>query len=73
MFSVDDCWILDTITDYTAGDALDLRNLMCVDTVEDVLARASQVGSDTVFDFDGDTLTLNNVDVSSLSEDDIMI
>lgn len=68
----------DTIRDFEAGagsdDVLDLRRLTSAGTAAEVLAAATQVGDDTVFDFgDGDTVTLLGVDKESLHEDDVLV
>jgi hypothetical protein len=45
-----------------------------VETFDEVLARATQVGADTVIDFgNGDTLTLRNVLRASLAADDFLV
>ena len=66
----------DTIFGFAAGaGSEDKINLAFsnVSTFADVLARATQVGSDTVINFDGgDTLTLRNVARSSLAADDFL-
>ena len=66
----------DTIFGFAAGGGSeDKINLAFsnVSTFADVLARATQVGSDTVINFDGgDTLTLRNVARSSLAADDFL-
>jgi hypothetical protein len=68
----------DTIFGFAASagseDKVDLSAFPNVSTFADVLARAAQVGSDTVIDFGGgDTLTLRNVVRSSLAADDFIL
>ena len=60
----------DTVTDFSAaqGDKIDLTGLSAVSTYTDVLNKASQIGSNTVFNFGaGATLTLSNFSLSSLT------
>jgi len=68
----------DTIGDFVAGpgatDRIDLTGVSGVDTFADVLALATQVGADTVIDFDGgDSITLQNVMISSLHTNDFLL
>ena len=68
----------DTIFGFAAGagseDKINLGAFQNVSTFADVLARATQVGSDTVINFGGgDTLTLRNVARSSLAADDFIV
>ncbi|SCB38997.1 beta strand repeat-containing protein [Rhizobium hainanense] len=65
----------DTITDFSAGagvgDILEFDNSLFVD-FEAVLAAAAQIGKDTVITYDAEnTITLKNVALSSLHEDDV--
>ncbi|MDP2295755.1 MAG: M10 family metallopeptidase C-terminal domain-containing protein [Pseudolabrys sp.] len=65
----------DTIADFLAGpgvvDVINLRMGASVTSFADVLARATQSGSDTVLDFSGgDMITLLNVNVGLLHNDD---
>jgi len=67
----------DVIFAFAAGpnteDKVDVTAFLSVGTFADVLARATQVGSDTVINFGGgDTLTLRNVTRSSLTADDFI-
>jgi glucose/arabinose dehydrogenase len=67
----------DTIFGFDAGagtgDKISLGAFQNVSTFADVLARATQAGSDTVINFGGgDTLTLRNVVRASLSADDFL-
>ncbi len=67
----------DTIYDFVAGaggiDAVDLRGVAGVLSLADVLARATQVGANTVIDFGGgNTLTLQNVTKTSLVSGDFL-
>lgn len=67
----------DTIRDFEGGvglgDRLALANLG-VATVAEALAKAAQVGADTVFTFDsGDTLTLLGITKADLVDDDFLI
>ena len=65
----------DAVEDFAnvEGDRIDLRALLTVHTFADVLARATQVGDDTVIDFGaGDTLTLRHVFRSNLTAADFM-
>jgi hypothetical protein len=68
---------MDAIADLAAGagtvDRIDLRAMLQVHSLNDVLARATQVGADTVIDFGaGDALRLTGVNRASLSADDFM-
>ncbi len=62
----------DVILDFEAGDMLQISsniNNTGISSAADVAARATQVGSHTVVDLgQGDTLTLNNVDVDDMQE-----
>ena len=67
----------DVITDFTPGtdwiDVSDLAGFIAVYSLADVLSRATQVGPDTVLNLSaGDTLTLRNVTVASLTADDFI-
>jgi Ca2+-binding RTX toxin-like protein len=63
----------DTVTDFTPGtDKLDLTG-MGLTSASQALAFASQVGSDTVFNFGaGDTITLQNVSKAALTSAEIV-
>ncbi len=65
------------VTDFVAGpgimDRVLLAGMPSVHDLDDVLARATQVGPDTVIDFgNGDTLTLQNVTKTNLNTDDFL-
>ncbi|MBR0873143.1 hypothetical protein JQ633_22495 [Bradyrhizobium tropiciagri] len=65
----------DTVTDFAGGvglgDRVSLVAFGAIHNVTDALAFATQVGSDTVFNFgNGDTLTLQNVTKANLVADD---
>jgi Ca2+-binding RTX toxin-like protein len=67
----------DEILDFVAGagtdDLIDLTTVPLVETLDELLARATQAGADTVIDLgNGDTLTLRNVVRASLSTDDFL-
>jgi Ca2+-binding RTX toxin-like protein len=67
----------DTITDFVAGaggiDLVDLRAVTTMQSLADVLARATQVGANTVIDFGGgNTMTLQNVAKTSLISSDFL-
>ncbi|MEA2876325.1 MAG: hypothetical protein QOF14_1521 [Hyphomicrobiales bacterium] len=67
----------DTIFGFAAGpgseDRIRLVMVPNVNTFADVLARATQVGNDTLIDFGGgNSITLRNVQRSSLSADDFI-
>jgi hypothetical protein len=67
----------DEILNFVAGagtdDVVDLTTVALVETLDDLLALATQVGADTVIDFgNGDTLTLRNVVRANLSADDFL-
>ena len=67
----------DRITDFVAGaslrDVIDLRTMTGISGLADVLARATQVGANTVINFGaGDTLTLQNVSRASLVANDFV-
>jgi Ca2+-binding RTX toxin-like protein len=64
----------DSITDFQAGagslDVIELANSLFTD-FEDVLASAAQVGNDTLITYDAqNTITLKNVALTSLHQDD---
>mgnify|MGYP000238485120 CR=1 FL=1 len=64
----------DTITDFSAGDMIDLRRLESVSSFTEVLAAATQVDSDTILDFgNGDSVTLIGVNTDTLSEDSLIL
>ena len=67
----------DVITDFTAGlniDEIDLRAFTGLHSLADVLALATQVGTDTVIDFGGgNTLTLQNVTKITLDAGDFIL
>ena len=68
----------DTIFGFATGagseDKVNLAAFANVSTFADILARATQAGSDTVINFGGgDTLTLRNVARSSLAADDFIL
>jgi hypothetical protein len=65
----------DAVTDFSHGtDKLDLSSIAGLTSTSQALAFASQIGSDTVFNFaNGDTLTLQNVSKSSLTSDDVVV
>ena len=58
--------------DFTSGtDTLDLGAHADFDSFDEIMAAATQNGQDTVFDFgDGNTLTLEGVILSELTEAD---
>ncbi|MGE0574900.1 Calx-beta domain-containing protein [Reyranella sp.] len=62
----------DVVTDFTPGtDKVNLSRVASLTDLAAVLAKASQVGKDTVIDLgNGDTLTLQNVDKASLTARD---
>ena len=64
----------DVITDFAAGpgigDRIDLAAFHGIRNLSDALSFATQVGADTVFNFGGNTLTLQNVTKTSLVADD---
>ena len=64
----------DIVTDYAVGeDRLDLRDFNFANT-NVALAHAAQSDADVIFTFDtGDTVTLHNVQLSTLSAADIVI
>jgi Ca2+-binding RTX toxin-like protein len=67
----------DTIKDFTAGtggiDEIDLRTVSGVTSLADVLARATQSGAHAVISFgSGNTLTLENVNKTSLVSSDFL-
>ena len=67
----------DAIRDFMAGaggiDEIDLRAVSGVTSLADVLARATQVGANTVIDFGGgNTLTLDNINRNSLVSGDFL-
>jgi hypothetical protein len=63
-----------TITDFTAGqhtDKIDVTAFPNLHSLNDVLALATQSGSNTLINFGGgDGLTLNNVNKTALASDD---
>ena len=63
----------DVITDFQNDiDTIQLLNLGLVD-VSDALSRATEVGVDVVFDFGGgNTLTVQNTQISALADDIIL-
>jgi hypothetical protein len=67
----------DVVEDFATtgnGDKIDLRGLTTVHIFADVLARATQVGSDTAIDFGGgDTLTLKSVQKTNLTVDNFLL
>ncbi len=68
----------DTIYDFVAGaggiDTIDLRGVAGIQSLADVLAKATQVGANTVIDFGGgNTLTLQSVTKTSLVSGDFLI
>jgi hypothetical protein len=67
----------DIITDFTAGlniDEIDLRAFTGLHSLADVLALATQAGTDTVIDFGGgNTLTLQNVTKTALDASDFIL
>ena len=62
------------VTDFVAGpgvaDRINLTAFRGIHNFNDALSFATQVGTDTVFNFGGDTLTLQNVAKASLVADD---
>jgi Ca2+-binding RTX toxin-like protein len=67
----------DAILDFAAGaggiDVVDLRGVAGIQSLADVLSRATQVGANTVIDFgSGNTLTLNYVTKTSLVSGDFL-
>ncbi|QOZ32426.1 S-layer family protein [Bradyrhizobium sp. CCBAU 53421] len=68
----------DVITDFIAGagtdDRIDLRSFKAagIHDLAAVLALATQAGADTVIDFGGNILTLDNVTKTDLSDDDFI-
>ena len=66
----------DTVEDFAtaASDTIDLRAFATIHTLADVLARATQVGNDTVIDFGGgDTLTLKSVQKGDLTDSSFLL
>lgn len=66
----------DTVTDFshTDHDRIDLSAMTGLQGFADAIAHAHQAVADTVFDFgNGDVLTLNNVDLASLSAGDLIL
>jgi serralysin len=58
----------DRITDFNAVDKIDLRGLTGIGSLEALLAKGTQSGSNAVFDFGGgNTLTLTNYNLNSLT------
>jgi Ca2+-binding RTX toxin-like protein len=67
----------DIITDFVAGagspDRIDLTGVSSVHSLADILAVATQTGANTVISFgSGNTITLQNVTLSNLSDDDFV-
>ncbi|MBX9778457.1 MAG: hypothetical protein K2Y71_29130, partial [Xanthobacteraceae bacterium] len=67
----------DAIRDFVAGvggvDEIDLRAVAGITSLADVMARATQVGANTVIDFGGgNTLTLDNVNKNNLVSGDFL-
>jgi Ca2+-binding RTX toxin-like protein len=67
----------DRITDFAGGDGfgdtIDLRGLTAITNIDDVIARAQEVGSDTVLTLDSShTITLSNFDLADLVTDDFL-
>jgi Ca2+-binding RTX toxin-like protein len=67
----------DKILDFVAGaggiDVIDLRGVAGIQGLADVLARATQVGADTVINFgNGNTITLQNVTGTNLVSSDFL-
>lgn len=64
----------DNVTDYTVGeDRLDFRNFDLA-SVDEALSHAAQNDADVVFTFDsGETVTVQNVDLSTLGAGDFVI
>ena len=65
----------DTVLDFTSGtDTLDLGANADFDSFAEIMAAGTQVGQDTVFDFGGgNTLTLENVILSELTDADFAL
>lgn len=63
----------DTIRDWEATDTIDLSRLVSVVDFADLQTQMSQVGTDVVIDGEnGDTLTLRNTDMTTLTEADFI-
>jgi hypothetical protein len=65
----------DTVSDFSRpeGDRIDVRTILNVHSLADIGARATQAGANTVVNFGGgDSLTLANIDKSSLLGSDFM-
>lgn len=63
----------DTVTDFTDGDdRLDLTNFAFA-SADAALATADQVGADVVFAIGGTTITIEDVQLTSLSQSDLLI
>ncbi|MCA6124196.1 hypothetical protein J6500_20200 [Bradyrhizobium sp. WSM 1704] len=64
----------DTVTDFVGGagvvDRISLVGIGFIHNFTEALSVATQVGADTVFNFDGDLLTLKNVTKANLVADD---
>ncbi|WP_374377627.1 calcium-binding protein, partial [Dongia sp.] len=62
------------VDDFHDGDRIDLRNIAGVTDFDTVLAHAQNIGTDVVLDFGADhTITLRNMQVSSLGSDDFIL
>jgi Ca2+-binding RTX toxin-like protein len=62
------------VDDFHDGDHIDLSNIAGATDFQTVLSHAQNVGSDVVIDFGADhTITLRNVQVSSLGSDDFIL
>jgi Ca2+-binding RTX toxin-like protein len=62
------------VDDFQDGDHIDLSNIAGATDFQTVLSHAQNVGSDVVIDFGADhTITLRNVQVSSLGSDDFIL
>ncbi len=75
VFVIVDGTIHDVVADFTIGeDQIDLRAFQTIQSFDDLLTRASDIGGATLFSLDGDDfLTVNGVSVSDLSETDFLI
>ncbi len=62
------------VDDFHDGDHIDLRNIAGATDIQTVLSHAQNVGNDVVIDFGADhTITLRNMQVSSLGSDDFIL